>query len=529
MNSEVIIQSEEEIDREFSKNPLQNISYSQAIWTLLSVMEDKHLKMVHIDPLPEEQMHAATDVLINAVTHPIRALHFNNDTPSEAVKHILENDHYGWAHEWIDVAIVYDKFCSIFPLWHRGHIDISVSGNVLESSKWKSLPLEYEAYNRLIRKDGVAEQEPLDPNELVDILISNTTYDETTFELNLNPELVNILVEKYSKFSEARYTLPDTWMLSNFSFGEFKRVFITIQSILYGRFISRSVLAMRGMQGLGYPSSVWVVKTDELVSQLGSYTGLSIQLISKILDYLTFGAKGIRYPDIATQPLIDLKNGSYALSPFIWGNSNAERNLCVLLNQIEQEKPIYLNLTLDKETILREEISASVKSLGYDVEFGKLEDTDLDIAILDRDEQVCICFELKWFIEPAEVRELVDRTEELQKGVLQAKKIMAHYNDRNPKLLHDILDIDNDYEFHVAVGSRNWVGNFDAQSDDVPIIKIKHFIEKLQELGSLKQAAYWLNTREYLPKEGVDYEIVDIELKVGSWKAPWYGIKPINK
>ena len=52
-------------------------------------------------------------------------------------------------------------------------------------------------------------------------------------------------------------------------------------------------------------------------------------VVGHVLRYLTFGEMGIRTPDIAIQPLVDLTNGQYAVSPFVFTHINAERNLCV--------------------------------------------------------------------------------------------------------------------------------------------------------------------------------------------------------
>ncbi|WP_417447856.1 hypothetical protein [Idiomarina abyssalis] len=89
------------------------------------------------------------------------------------------------------------------------------------------------------------------------------------------------------------------------------------------------------------------------------------------------------------------------------------------------------------------------------------------------------------------------------------------------------MKIDVDYEFVCAVGSRNWIGNFYVQSEFIPIIKIKHFVEELKERQSLESTVRWLQNRDYLPKESVDYEIVDVPLKFGEWRSNWYGIRPI--
>ncbi len=50
-----------------------------------------------------------------------------------------------------------------------------------------------------------------------------------------------------------------------------------------------------------------------------------------------------------------------------------------------------------------------------------------------------LCVEIKWFIEPAEIREVLARSEELSKGVDQALKITKAFKDADTRLL-SLLD-----------------------------------------------------------------------------------------
>lgn len=261
-------------------------------------------------------------------------------------------------------------------------------------------------------------------------------------------------------------------------------------------------------------------------SRLRRYTGIRTDALEKILSLITFGSSGVRDPDVATQPLVDLRNGCFALSPFVWLNINAERNLCVLLNQIPEQRNIYERLKNEKERLLREEMRSFLVPLGFDVRTGELDGTDVDIAIIDRAGRVCLCLELKWFIEPAEIREVREKTRELSTGVSQAKRIDALHQRRDGRL-DTLLQIDDGYLFRAAVASHNWIGHADAQDDGVPIIKVWHLLNKIRDTGSLLEACDWMFDRGYLPKEGVDFAIVPIEISCGSWRCEWYGIKPL--
>ena len=67
--------------------------------------------------------------------------------------------------------------------------------------------------------------------------------------------------------------------------------------------------------------------------------------------------------------------------------------------------------------------------------------------------------------------------QELRKGITQAKKLRALYEQKNQRFIHDVLGISPDYAFLAAVASQNWIGHAEAQDDEVPIIKGIHMPE----------------------------------------------------
>ena len=120
---------------------------------------------------------------------------------------------------------------------------------------------------------------------------------------------------------------------------------------------------------------------------------------------------------------------------------------------------------------MRKEIIEFLSPFGFDFEKGVVQSTDVDLAIIDRKSKVCLCLELKWFIEPAEIWEIVDRSKDLHDGIEQARKLNALHQASDQRLVKDILKIDASYSFLSVVVSRNWIGHDDIQCPDVPIIK----------------------------------------------------------
>jgi len=347
--------AEEEIDTAFSTNGLKEVGYAQAVWTLLSVAEDHDLKIREINPLPEYQLDAYVDGLLNWLSYPLRVCFKMANRGNKKLIKELNDEHYQLAQDWIKKAKDYNHFCALFPLWYRKKIDISIVENQLIVDL-SSINLEYEAYNRLVRKSGYGINMRIDPNQVVDEIVRNTTFEDDRFNVNFNPKLVSRLIVLCNETFSVRYSLPGNWQFSGFNLSQFKSIYISIQALLLAWRIARLIAARKDMQSLGYSSSVWVVQKEELVNRISSYSEQPPNIVKSIFELLTFGNVGIREPDIAVQPLIDLNNGFYALSPFVWLNVDAERNLCVLLNQIDAEKEIYSNLVKDKESIQRNEL-----------------------------------------------------------------------------------------------------------------------------------------------------------------------------
>jgi len=157
---------------------------------------------------------------------------------------------------------------------------------------------------------------------------------------------------------------------------------------------------------------------------------------------------------------------------------------------------------------------------------GESDLPDIDLAMIDDTAKVCILFELKWFIEPAEIREVIEKTEELKKGVRQLLALnRAFEGNRKPFLTK--LRIDTTYTLYLTLVSENWIGHNDAQNPEVAIIKLTHIIGKLNASQDLRKIGEWLQRRQYLPANAVDYEIMEMESTISSWTVTWYGIKPL--
>ena len=227
------------------------------------------------------------------------------------------------------------------------------------------------------------------------------------------------------------------------------------------------------------------------------------------------------------QPLIKLNSENYAIAPHLWISSAPERNLTVLLNRLPSEKVIYAKLVNEKESLMKKRFVNALANEGFRFTSGHIPNLpDIDLAIIKDSEKVCLLLELKWFIEPATVDEIISRSEEIEKGISQSLQLKRAFA-KNYKPLLEKLEIDPNYKLEGIVVSDNWIGHAKVQSPEIPIIQVDHLIAKLKVVESLRSTMNWLKTRKYLPKVDQHFKVNNFTATVGKWKLKWYEIEPL--
>lgn len=151
---------------------------------------------------------------------------------------------------------------------------------------------------------------------------------------------------------------------------------------------------------------------------------------------------------------------------------------------------------------------------------------DVDLALIDPANRACLLLELKWFIDPAEPRELIEKTKEINKGISQVLILNQAFDQGDHPLL-DMLGVTSEYRIGGAVVSANWIGYSDAQHAEVAVIREDHLVKKLTTTKNLIEVLDWLSQRKYLPQEGVHYELVKSDSRVGAWNLEWYSLRPL--
>ena len=520
---------ENDIDNAYRGNSLLRLDFAPAVWNLLAVAEDS----VIVGAMDEETNSphywgVLMDNLMFDLYYPLNWL-YSSCVPNGEIHPEADEQLYRAAKNLLDLGVQYRHFVAAYTYASRGLIELELDGSIIRAKQDLTRQSEYEAYNRLVKPRSVPTLAVERMRELLQEVATVTTIKGDRFSYRLNPSLVRKAEQALHPVTHEQYVLPDNWIFSRYSLQDFRRTFQSLVAIAAIHWSARLYAAAQGILGAGFVDSICIMSHDELLNRIVRYSGVSLSIVREILADITYGNRGIRNPDPATQPLIRLSADTYGIAPNIWMSNSSERNLTVLLNKLPDDKDIYSHLVREKETLMRDRIQTTLSGLPIRFVSGSLpRDSglpDIDLAIISDAEKACLLFELKWFIDPAEIGEVVSRSEDLRKGLTQLHQLEEAYSAKYQPLLNK-LGIDASYSLLPVVASANWIGHYDVQDSSIPIIKSEHVTAKVLSCRSILSTIGWLKLRDYLPVRDKHYQVFPLTATLGKWSVEWYGLKP---
>jgi hypothetical protein len=273
---------------------------------------------------------------------------------------------------------------------------------------------------------------------------------------------------------------------------------------------------------------VW--RREDLIRRLARYSGVQGHVVDYIVSDLTYGAAGTTSPDPALQPIVQLSD-FVLLAPNLISTSALERNIVALANRIPSAKQEYLAVVQQKEALLRTEIAPLFAAAGARVCSVKLPVAlrlpDIDLAVLDDDAKAGLILEIKWFNEPSEIREVIEKTEEIRKGIKQLGSLKERIEAGDPTVLAR-LGTGERWRWCFAVASANTVGNALPSDPDIHVVGLKQLLAKWCQVRSLDVLSQWLRRRSYLPVNNRDFEVVRESYEIGQWTLEWPGLRVTN-
>ncbi len=269
-------------------------------------------------------------------------------------------------------------------------------------------------------------------------------------------------------------------------------------------------LAARRRRHFPINSAVLVKKRDEWVHELTSVFDIDSQAAAEIVGDLTFGA---RVPiDLHSELFVplDKKGEVLAVVPHFGLSARVDENLLRTLSRTDKQAYDTLSEIKEEEMLddLRLALPKAISTFGP-YELPKDAKTNLDLGIVDELGSTVLLVELKWIRKPLFARERNRADGEFLKGIQQLGKLKL-FLESNPSYLkvrgalsRDLSEYSN---VHFALVGRDHMV-WPATDPGCLVVEYEVFKEHLKKLTELNSTFQMLSQYDWLPVEGVDFEI----------------------
>ena len=522
---------EKEVDNFYKSNPLVELSFATASWSLLAYAEEYMLNQYTSGVSSIQDIHALGSDFITEIEHSMSWIYHACEQNGQ-IPFARDNDLYKASKDLFELSQKYDWFIFAYTCASGKDrvLDLELQGSTIQPTGDFFSSIEYEAYNILI--DPREPEEALlslnSENFPIQAIQQSLKIKDDRFHYELNPKMVSDMKTYLRPLFDKMFLLPSEWPFSRYTLGDFQKVFETICAIAHIHWAARIMAVQKGVSHKGYIDSIYVITYGELIRRVARYSDMPAVNVQSVLDDLTYGSSDIENPMPALQPLIKLNSKCYVIAPNIWMCSSAERNFTALLNRMSGDnKKIYSKLSNEQEGLMKERFTTGVTVEGFEFVSANIANlTDIDLAIVNHSEKACLLLELKGFIAPTTAKERIHKSKRIKEGISQILKLKQAFMDNHKPLLEK-LGIDSSYRLEGVVVSENWIGYGNVQSPDVPVIRANHLIAKLKATDSLRSTMEWLKDRKYLPKEREHFIVSRPKRRIGNWYLKWYGIQDL--
>lgn len=515
---------EHEIDDACGTHALLRRPYSDAVFHLLTALDLERAD--DAGQLSAQQHSIKLGESISGMKHAMQWLAMHSG-PADTAFEVFSADALRQASDLLHEAEAYLTINAAYSWARRKVIDLAACGHRLTMTFRQPNDDRYEAYDMLIKP--TISRRTMRPTPSF-----NRLHEETercwarNMVMGAVPTARNVLAAAYdicSRRSEADYQLPPGWSFGQFTIGDFRKVNDAVRAVVLGWLFTTDLAA-------SYDSSrtrnlPFKVKRRELIEAVKDVTGLSKSVVKDIVSALTYSRTYTRFADPALQPLLAVADNEVILSAQLVLGGSPERNLVALINTKSAERALYDRLKDEKEALMRARLETGKPSYcqsWHGKVPGRKNIPNIDYALYDDRTGTVIVMELKWFVAPDETRELAERSEEIQKGVTQCKRLMTAI-EQDLSILKSFREVK---DVICIVVSANSIGMSYVQDQDVPVLNEAHFLEELAVASDLREVAAWLRARSYLPERGYHYASVEPVVRFLSWELEWYGFVPLQ-
>lgn len=509
---------EKEVDSFFSSLAIRHYPKNLAAWAVLTKVAIEVQRAAEIEYGGARHRHATINFsrIAALLLHEIdrkgkqsfasrRSFEWSPTLDAATYRALTEAD--GYFHAWAN-----------FSFWHEKRFKAEAIDRVVRfTSEESSREREVKAFQKSIlrkgdRKPPTESLAPMPPYrvELFEKFMAAVGGGKSrTISYEMPKELYAELFPWFQSQSEILVRHREEVFLGRYSMKQIKEFIAALQTMCA---VHDHLCFLAAQRRREFPvnAAVLMKRKEEWVRELASNFGFDPQAATEIIGDLTFGDRSpIDLHSELFVPL-DKKGELLAVVPHFGLSARVDENLLRTLSRTD--KKAYDTLSeIKEEEMLGELRLAGPKAISAfgPYELPKDAKTNLDLVIVDELGSTVLLVELKWIRKPLFAKERNRADAEFLKGIDQLVRLKS-FLEKNPAYLkirgalsRDLSEYSN---VHFALVGRDHMV-WPAADPSCLIVEYEVFKEHLKKLTELNATVQKLRQYDWLPVEGVDFEI----------------------
>lgn len=318
--------------------------------------------------------------------------------------------------------------------------------------------------------------------------------------------ITNFAQELFDVFNGGETSPPPSWVFPWATMPEAQRYYVALQTISAYHLLSIHFGACNKLEGWGIDQICLAVDADELNRDIVRISKLPADVVASTTEALTLG-RNTTTPDPALQPLVPIGCGRLAVLGSVILSSNWPRNMLSLHTRVAENTFNARSAVFEHKMIAELESELPGKfahhtSIHIPTPGGPEE---IDLVLIDHQARSILFSELRWMLQPGDVREVLNRRKVIKAKVDQIRrKVMGAR-----AALLDVLDrlrlpLSN-WSINGLVIVEGYGGVPSTDPKSLPVVPRDVFVRTIAGCPDLEHAHAALCTPLWLPREGTDF------------------------
>jgi len=451
----------------------------------------------------------------HGLMHAVRMLHPLASRPLRGIRASVDDALLEWADAFLSLGVEYYAVNCGFTLYHTGHFQVSdLSDTHLSLMPGDPTEAAYDFADHLFHSPQADEGDTRDFRERMHKIILHHKTSSLRHIL-ASPEDAKSLMRSASAVKKGSWQLPPQWSFHEVQIATLRQFWTALWVI--GHTVLGSGFTIMSDPGRTWKLVLWM-RASELSSAIASMGDISEFDARKILNWHTYD-RGKAKSDIALTPFVETGAEYLMTSPELLSTSRFERNFyanAARTSRLEIDKTSHLlapQMASDLAAVLEKRNFKTAAQVSFRSSKGS---GDVDLLIWSPAEQGVLALELKWFVAPADYREVLNLLNKAEQALRdQLPKYRCALSEDIDGLLRRAFGVDvaSTPKF-VSAGllMRNYAGHARLRRYPSWFAPEAAFLHVLSTSKTLADVIFRMENFLWLPQLGKDFELATDEI-----------------